>query len=103
MLGRFLAATLVAQTLVSTAVAAPGVCHIVDVQMQPEARSDLRPARNMPPQMGERVAAAHAFGAGQPRLQQGLILGVETVGDAQFGRLLHYPEHLGGIHGREEW
>ena len=51
MLGRFLAATLVAQTLVSTAVAAPGVCHIVDVQMQPEARSDLRPARNMPPQI----------------------------------------------------
>ncbi|MFN0246181.1 MAG: fibronectin type III domain-containing protein [Kofleriaceae bacterium] len=35
----------------SSAVAAPGVCHIVDVQMKPEARTDLRPARNMPPQI----------------------------------------------------
>jgi hypothetical protein len=51
MLGRVLAASLVVSSLVSPATAAPGVCHIVDVQLRPEARTDLRPARNMAPQI----------------------------------------------------
>lgn len=51
MFGRTLVASSLVIGLLSPAVAAPGVCHIVDVQMQPEARTDLRPARNQPPQI----------------------------------------------------
>ncbi|MGE0400213.1 MAG: fibronectin type III domain-containing protein [Kofleriaceae bacterium] len=51
MVGRFLVASLGLSLVSLPAVAAPGVCHVVDVQMQPEARVDLRPARNMPPQI----------------------------------------------------
>ncbi|MGE3765828.1 MAG: hypothetical protein AB7L94_26440, partial [Kofleriaceae bacterium] len=51
MVGRFLVASLGLSFVSLPAVAAPGVCHVVDVQMQPEARVDLRPARNMPPQI----------------------------------------------------
>ncbi len=51
MFGRVLAASLVVSSLVSPASAVPGVCHIVDVQLQPQARTDLRPARSMAPQI----------------------------------------------------
>ena len=35
----------------ATAVADEGVCHVVDVQLQPQKRTDLRPGKQLPPQI----------------------------------------------------
>jgi hypothetical protein len=51
MFARVVTALALASLAPASAVAEEGICHVVDVQLQPQKRTDLRPGKQLPPQI----------------------------------------------------